>query len=510
MHGLVCVITAGTGVVWSAERAEPPAIPWPTAGWQESTPEQQGMGSSAVRRLVDFGAKNGMDSLLVIRHGTVVADAYYAPYRAGLKHHLYSATKGVLGTLTGIAVQDGLLKGVAQPVVDFFPDLAITPQDPRKKTITIDHLLDMTSGLDWKEPLDGAPETLRAMRRSPHWSAFVLDRPMAQAPGAAFNYSSGNAQLLSNVLTRATGKSAADFAQERLFGPLGITDVLWRQDPQGHSVGGYGLYMHPRDMAKIGYLYLHHGAWDGRRLLPPRWTEKVFHATVDMRMGSPSTFRYANGCWTLPQQDVYMAVGFLQQLIMVIPRLDLVVVVTGKKPPRFGPLIDLLEAACTSQQALPAAPGAHANLVRRMQEAASDKATPVEPLSATATAVNGRTYRFGRNALGLDTLVLDLSTATPAYEMLFAAASPTAVPLRFAGPIGLDGVFRANADANRAGPQLAVKASWTDASTLSMVSQWLTDGVVTSYTLRFSGNTVDIDYRDNTGTDLQLHGVAQP
>jgi len=510
MHGLVCVITAGAGVVWSAERTEPPAIPWPTAGWQASTPEQQGMASLAVRRLVDFGAKNGMDSLLVIRHGIVVADAYYAPYRAGLKHHLYSATKGVLGTLTGIAVQDGLLKGVTQPVVDFFPDLAITPNDPRKRTITIDHLLDMTSGLDWKEPLDGAPETLRAMRRSPHWGAFVLDRPMAQAPGAAFNYSSGNAQLLSTVLTRATGKSAADFARERLFGPLGITDIQWRQDPQGHSVGGYGLYMHPRDMAKIGYLYLHHGAWDGQRLLPPRWTEKVFHATVDMRMRSPSTFRYANGWWALPQQDVYMAVGFLQQLIMVVPRLDLVVVVTGKKPPRFGPLIDLLEAACTSQQALTAAPGAHADLVRRIQEAASDKTSPVEPPSAMATAVSGRTYRFERNALGLDTLVLDLSTATPAYEMLFAAASPTAVPLRFAGPIGLDGVFRANADANRAGPQLAVKASWTDASTLFMVSQWLTDGVVTSYTQRFSGNTVDIDYRDNTGTDLQLHGVAQP
>jgi len=510
MLGLVCVITAGAGGVWSAERAEPPAIPWPTAGWQASTPEQQGMASLAVRRLVDFGAKNGMDSLLVIRHGSVVADAYYAPYHAGLKHHLYSATKGVLGTLTGIAVQDGLLKGVAQPVVDFFPDLTNTPQDPRRKTITIDHLLDMTSGLDWKEPLDGAPETLRAMRRSPHWSAFVLNRPMAQAPGAAFNYSSGNAQLLSAVLTRATGKSAADFARERLFGPLGITDVLWRQDPQGNSIGGYGLYMHPRDMAKIGYLYLHHGEWDGQRLLPPRWTEKVFHATVDMRMGSPSTFRYANGWWTLPQQDVYMAVGFLQQLILVVPRLDLVVVVTGKKPPRFGPLIDLLEAACRSQQALPAAPGAHADLVRRIQEAATEKTSPAEPLSATAAAVTGRTYRFDRNALGLDTLVLDLRIAAPAYEMLFAAASPTAVPSRFAGPVGLDGVFRANVDANRAGPPLAVKASWTDASTLSMVSQWLADGVVATYTLRFNGNTVDIDYRDNTGTDLQLHGVAQP
>jgi CubicO group peptidase (beta-lactamase class C family) len=466
------------------------------------------MASLAVRRLVDFGAKNGMDSLLVIRHGTVVADTYYAPYRPGLKHHLYSATKGVLGTLTGIAVQDGLLKGVAQPVVDFFPDLVIAPDDPRKKTITIDHLLDMTSGLDWKEPLDGAPETLRAMRRSPHWSAFVLERPMVQPPGTAFNYSSGNSQLLSAVLTRATGKSAADFARERLFGPLGITDTLWRLDPQGDSIGGFGLYLHPRDMAKIGYLYLQHGEWEGRRLLPPRWTEKVFHATVDMRMGSPSTFRYANGWWTLPQQDVYMAVGFLQQIIMVIPRLDLVVVVTGKKPPRFGPLIDLLEAACTSPQALPAAPGAHADLVRRIQEAATEKTSPAEPLSATAGAVTGRTYRFDRNALGMTALTLDLRASNPQYEMLFNGSGATTGVQRFAGPVGLDGSFRANK--NPSGPLLAVRATWTDAATLSMVSQWLTDGVVSSYTLRFDGNTVDVDYRDNTGTDLQLHGVAQP
>ena len=508
MQGLVCMTLAGAGVVWSAGRVEPPAVPWPTAGWQESTPEQQGMASLAVRRLVDFGAKNGMDSLLVIRHGTVVADAYYAPYRAGLKHHLYSATKGVLGTLTGIAVQDGLLKGVAQPVVDFFPDRATLADDPRKKTITIDHLLDMTSGIDWKEPLDGAPETLRAMRRSPHWSAFVLNRPMAQAPGTAFNYSSGNSQLLSSVLTRATGKSAADFARERLFGPLGIADTLWRQYLQGNAIGGFGLYMHPRDMAKIGYLYLHHGAWDGRQLLPPRWTDKVFHAMVDMRMGSPSTFRYANGWWTLPQQDVYMAVGFLQQIIMVVPRLDLVVVVTGKRSPRFGPLIDLLEAACTSQQALPAAPGAHADLVRRVQEAATEKTFAAEPLSATAAAVSGRSYRFDRNALGLTALTLNLRAATPQYDMLFDGTGTATGVQRLAGPMGLDGAFRVNDPPS--GPPLAVKASWTDAATLSMVSQWVTDGVVSSHTLRFDGNTVDIAYRDNTGTDLQLHGIAKP
>ena len=466
------------------------------------------MASPAVRHLVEFGAKNGMDSLLVVRHGHVVLDAYYAPYRAGLKHHIYSATKGVVGTLTGIAVQDGLLKGTTQPVMEFFSDQVIANPHDDKQLITIAHLLDMTSGLDWTEPLDGAAQTSRLMRRSANWSTFVLDRPMAQAPGAGFNYNSGNSQLLSALLTKATGMSAADFAKARLFGPLGITDVLWRKDPQGNATGGFGLYMHPRDMAKIGYLYLHHGQWDGQQLLPPRWTDKVFHATVDMRMGNPSAFRYANGWWSIPRQNVYMAVGFLQQIIMVLPKLDMVVVVSGKKPPRFEPLVDLLEASATSTLALPPNPTAHADLVRRVEEAATEKTTSVAVPSDMATTVGGRLYRFERNALGLDTLVLDLGDTDPRYEMRFGTNGPLDATLRFAGPIGLDGRFRTNGEAS--GPQLAVKASWADASTLSLVSQWLTDGVVATYTLRFAGNTVDVGYKDNSGVTTQLHGVSTP
>jgi hypothetical protein len=261
-------------------------------------------------------------------------------------------------------------------------------------------------------------------------------------------------------------------------------------------------------MAKIGYLYLHHGQWDGQQLLPPRWTDKVFHATVDMRMGNPSAFRYANGWWSIPRQNVYMAVGFLQQIIMVLPKLDMVVVVTGKKPPRFEPLVDLLEASATSTLALPPNPTAHADLVRRVEEAATEKTTSVAVPSDMATTVGGRLYRFERNALGLDTLVLDLGDTDPRYEMRFSTNGPLDATLRFAGPIGLDGRFRTNGEAS--GPQLAVKASWADASTLSLVSQWLTDGVVATYTLRFAGNTVDVGYKDNSGITTQLHGVSTP
>ena len=150
------------------------------------------MDSAAVARLVDFGAANAMDSLLVTRHGRLVAEAYYAPYRANLKHAVNSTTKAVVGTLTGMAIQDGLLASRDQAVTDFFPERTIANLDAAKKAMTIGHLLDMTSGIDWKEKLDNSvPETALQFGRSRDWQGFVLDRPMAQPPGCGFNYHSG-------------------------------------------------------------------------------------------------------------------------------------------------------------------------------------------------------------------------------------------------------------------------------------------------------------------------------
>ena len=466
------------------------------------------MASDAVRRLVDFGAENNMDSLLVVRHGKLVVDAYYAPYRAGMKHLINSATKGVTATLTGIAIQDGLLKTVQQPIMDFFPAQTAARRDTNQKAITLEHLLDMTSGIDWKEPLDGLPESMFQMGRSPDWTAFILDRPMAHPPGTTFNYNSGNSQLLSNVLTQATGGSAEAFARKRLFGPLGITDVLWQKDPQGHSTGGFGLYMHPRDMAKIGYLYLHSGTWQDQQLLPPQWSYKVFHPIVDMGMGDKPTFRYANGWWSIPERNVYMAVGFHRQLIMVLPKQDLVVVTTGRTHYRFGALIDLLDATSPSGQALPANPTAHTELLHRVEDVATEKATAVGPTSAMAPAISGRSYQIENNRLGLRFMLLDLKPASPHYELLFNAANAKTGARRVAGAIGLAGLF--SSPQSNGDPGFAVKASWTDANTLVMVARAVADGVVTTYTLRFNGDQVDINYQDNSGFTAQFHGAVKP
>ena len=302
---------------------------WPTRGWPLSSPEEQGMSSEQLARLLDFGARNDMDSVLVTRHGRIVLEATYAPFSAGLKHRVYSVTKSVVSTLVGMALGDGLLDSTDRKVVDFFAGRTIANLDDAKKAITVRQLLDMTSGLGWTEGLSGAAEAYIAMMRSPDWQQFILDYPMASAPGTRFYYSSGNSHLLSAILSKVTGRSALDYAREKLFGPLGIDDVLWQADPQGVSGGGAGLYLQPRDMAKIGYLWLRGGVWEGRQILPAAWIEGVRAADVDMRESWASDLRYGRQFWVMPLRDAFMAVGYHRQLIVVMPKLDIVAIVTG-------------------------------------------------------------------------------------------------------------------------------------------------------------------------------------
>src|SRR5258708_26426241 len=290
---------------------------WPTKEWQTCTPEEQGMDSKERANLVDLGAKHSFDSLLVVRHGTIVAEAYYAPYAAGILHAVHSVTKAVISTLVAIVSEEGLLDSPSHRVLDLLDRRGIANLDGRKESITLQNLLDMTSGLAWIQPPYGGSPSVTEMLHSPDWVKFILDAPMSNAPGAAFNYSDGDAQLLSAIITRLTGMSAMEYAKAKLFGPLGIREMFWAHDPQGISMAGYGLYLQPRDMAKIGYLYLRNGVWEGKQLLPATWVERIAHATAE----PIGDFGHANLFWILPDKHVYMAAGAYRQVIMVFPDL---------------------------------------------------------------------------------------------------------------------------------------------------------------------------------------------
>ena len=191
------------------------------------------------------------------------------------------------------------------------------------------------------------------MERTRDWVRYVLDRPMTQAPGSAFNYNSGNSQLLSAIVTRATGLRAEKFAVESLFQPMGVVDFDWNVDPTGLSTGGFGLQMTTRDMAKLGTLYLQDGMWDGKRLLPPGWTDRPRQARVAMNLGTPDEFFYADGWWVAPARGLQMLAGMNRQVILLRPSKGLVVVTTGRAPWRWERFFDLLESAVRSDRALP-------------------------------------------------------------------------------------------------------------------------------------------------------------
>jgi CubicO group peptidase (beta-lactamase class C family) len=237
-------------------------------------------------------------------------------------------------------------------------------------------LLPKPLALEIQPPYGGSPSGTE-MLHSPDWVKFILDRPMSNAPGAAFNYSDGDAQLLSAIITRLTGMSALEYAKAKLFGPLGINEVFWASDPQGFSMGGYGLWLQPRDMAKIGYLYLRNGACEGQQLLTPARIDKIIHATIDMN--SELGLRYSHLFWALPDKHVYMAVGAYGQLIMVFPDLGVVAVTTGWLGFQLGELANDISNSVKSDTAFPADPASAKLLADKIRDVSTDKPTPVGP-----------------------------------------------------------------------------------------------------------------------------------
>jgi CubicO group peptidase (beta-lactamase class C family) len=477
--------------------------PWPTKEWATSSPEEQGMSSERLARLVEFGGANNMDSLLVTRHGRIVLEATYAPFRDDLKHRINSSTKAVISTLIAMAIRDGKLDGTDRRVMEFFADRTIANLDEQKKSIRLRHLLDMTSGLQWSEGLDGF-ESFLAMERSPDWQQFILDRPISTAPGALFYYDSGNSHLLSAILTKVTGKSALDYARENLFGPLGIDDVMWRADPQGISGGGAGLYMHPRDMAKIGYLYLRGGVWEGKQILPASWIEGVRKADVDMRETWAQNLRYGSQFWVMPGRDAYMAVGYDRQLIVVMPKLDIVAVTTGSArfatasglptKPRysFDSLVSFLTSAVAGDEPLPANPAATAEFTQKVREATIEQPSPVGGQPAMAKTISGKTWRFPPNDMRIKSITFTLDSAEPSFEYE-ADGTPATPAARFGGPIGFDGHYRVGGRMRYG--VAATRARWLDdGTTLVLETQTLGSDDLVRATHVFGDKTVEVKF----------------
>ncbi len=295
--------------------------------WQSADPEMLGIDSQELADLLTtlHNDESGVNALLIMRHGIIAVEVYFAPFTAGSRQQLFSITKSVISALIGIALTEGKIESLDQPVLSFFPDRIFENVDARKERMTLRDLLTMSSGLEWHEAAPYTEDSLGRMVRSTDWVQFILDQPMAAEPGEVFAYNSGVSHLLSAILQQSTGKTAYAYAKEKLFEPMGFPAVPWRTDPQGRSIGGWGLELTTREMAAIGYLYLHQGRWEGQQLVPVDW---VAESTTRHSSEESGRLGYGYQWWTLPELSptAYSAIGRLVQYIIVIPEQDAVVV----------------------------------------------------------------------------------------------------------------------------------------------------------------------------------------
>lgn len=282
-------------------------------------------------------------SLLVSWRGSLVVERYFGGARATQLANVKSASKSVISALVGIAVSKGYLKGLDQPIADFFPELAKDPERG-KRAITIEDLLTMRSGLE-----STSGRQYGAWVQSRNWVRYVLAQPLVDPPGTRVEYSTGTTHLLSAILTKATKRSTWEFAQEELAKPLGFSLARWPQDPQGIYFGGNDMLMTPRQMIRFGELYLNEGRLGDRQLIPQSWVEQTAVGRGRSRWGSEREYGYGFWIREFAGHKSYYAWGYGGQFIFIVPDLDLVVVTTSQsdvsreRRDHLGSIYDLVE-----------------------------------------------------------------------------------------------------------------------------------------------------------------------
>ena len=311
-------------------------------GWKTSSLHSEGVDlervNELIRNILNRGFEN-IHSVLLVKNGKLILEEYFYGYDRETKHQMRSATKSVTSILVGIAKDRKMIQSVDQKVYEFFPEYESIDWSAPKNTIALKHVLTMTAGLDWNEwthPERDPRSSVYAMGRSDDWIEFVLKRELVHLPGEMFNYSSGLSLVLGAILKNKTDLYANEFAEKYLFSPLGISEFSWQQRPNGMvytSGGERGLWLRPRDMAKIGLLFLNKGNWKGKQIVSPEWVNESTKCHVKAFFGgSEYGYQWWRGKKVIDNSTigVFYAAGHGGQYIFVCPSLHLVAVFTSK------------------------------------------------------------------------------------------------------------------------------------------------------------------------------------
>lgn len=312
---------------------------WPTDEWRYTTPSQVGMDGSKLQEMVEAieGSTYAVDSALVIKDGYIVLDEYFGDYQKGELHIIYSCTKSVVSTIFGIAHENGEIPDLDTKLIDIYPDIGYENPGEGKESITLRDLLMMSGGFDARDSWIYEWEGLNPLHEAEDAVRYMLNLPMDFEPGSRFEYTNGVSHLLSCIITEQTGVSAGEYAEEHLFTPLGITEYTWDVDNQGRNWGYNRIHFTPHDMAKIGFLFLNNGEWDGEQVISEDWVSEATTHRIDANIFPGYGYQWWVG------DDFYVALGYQGQFIFVYPEHDLIAVFTGGSPDTFDYTVNLPE-----------------------------------------------------------------------------------------------------------------------------------------------------------------------
>lgn len=324
---LAATLVALAGCGDGPTAVEPPGAIDVAARWMEVAPAEVDIDGAALDSVGAAAASiERLRSLLVVRRGRLAWERYYHGWTADTLADVRSVTKSVVSTLVGLALEDGSIRSLDQPITDFLRAPAF-PVRPEHGAITLRHLLTMTGGFDWAEE---DTNIYSDWVRSADQIAFVLDRPLASTPGSTFVYNSGAVHLLGVILEQATGSELEAYADRRLFSRIGVDRRIWEPATGGYVNGGAGLDLRPRDMARFGQLFLQDG-WSGSRaVVPAPWVEEatVRRFTWTIPEGPIEHVTYGYLWWIDVDHDAWFAWGHGGQFVYVVPSKELVVVTT--------------------------------------------------------------------------------------------------------------------------------------------------------------------------------------
>ena len=324
---LVLLTSCGGGSESKAPgEGQPPqqarAAVWPGDDWEVSTPEGEGMDATRLEDVASYCEEHKCGAVVVTRHGRIVWERYWGGWDENSTDNSWSMAKSMTDAIVGIAISEGKIKSVDESAADFIPEWRGT----RKEEITLRHLLSMTSGLLWNEDYYEESDMIN-MITSYDQTGYAISRPRFHDPGDDWYYSSGDTQLFSAIIRAATGMEAGQYAQEKLFGPIGMKGARWITDEAGHTMTFCCVITTARNFARFGYLFLRNGRWNDKQVVPEDWVEESIKPSQWENQG------YGYYWWLLHfpdmPKDMYKADGFQTKRIYIIPSLDIVAVRIG-------------------------------------------------------------------------------------------------------------------------------------------------------------------------------------